>query len=137
MRSFVHMREIVKISPRFPAVSLSNSQVRQAASDDGCVVHPSWATFAMAMSVSLVLANSFGGRLVKFRTDVAEFAGTKQTPPKAQEGSLWTGKLVLEVPAMHCGGCLETIKRDLTDEAGIKRAEGGAQNKQVCVTYRP
>jgi len=38
---------------------------------------------------------------------------------------------------MHCGGCLETIKRDLTDEAGIKRVEGDAQNKQVCVTYRP
>jgi hypothetical protein len=84
MRSFVHMRELVTIGPRFP-MYLSN---RCFASDDGCVVHPSWATFAMAMSVSLVLANSFGGRLVKFRTDVAEFASTKQTPPKAQEGSL-------------------------------------------------
>ena len=75
---------------------------------------------AMTMSVSLVLANSFGGRLVKSRTDVAEFASTKLTPPKAQEGSLSADKLVLEVPAIHCGGCLETIKRHFTSEAGIK-----------------
>ncbi len=46
-------------------------------------------------------------------------------------------KLVLEVPAMHCGGCLETIKRHLTSEAGIKQVDGDTQNKQVCVTYRP
>lgn len=33
------------------------------------LVHPSWAMIAMVLSVSLVLANSFGGRLLKFRTE--------------------------------------------------------------------
>jgi len=33
------------------------------------IVHPSWAMAAMAMSVSLVLANSFGGRLRRRGTD--------------------------------------------------------------------
>ena len=38
---------------------------------------------------------------------------------------------------MYLGGCLETIKRHLTSEAGINQVEGDAQTKQVCVAYRP
>ena len=41
------------------------------------LVHPSWAMIAMAVSVSAVLANSFGGRLIRRE-------GATSSPPAAK-----------------------------------------------------
>jgi len=66
-------------------------------------VDPVWAMGAMAASVTSVLLNSFGGRLLSRRDKEAE------EPTR----------LVFEVPNMHCEHCAKTIR-----EALSKRAEG-------------
>jgi len=64
------------------------------------LVHPIWAMIAMIASVSAVLLNSFGGRLL----------------PAREEGQEPT-HLTFEVSNMHCEHCVESIRTALRDRA--------------------
>lgn len=102
------------------------------------ILHPAWAMIAMALSVTLVLANSFGGRLLQ-RGPVA--AGPGAEPPStataAPEAGPGTRAAILRVPDMHCSGCADTLTASLEAEDGIERVEADARTKKVRVTYRP
>ena len=99
------------------------------------LVHPSWAMIAMAASVSAVLANSFGGRLLAGRDGEPRPAAA--AVPEAQETSPAGSVLVLEVPTIHCQGCVDTIAAYLMTEQGIDRVEGDAKSRTIRVSYRP
>ncbi|NIR59170.1 MAG: heavy metal translocating P-type ATPase [Gammaproteobacteria bacterium] len=102
------------------------------------IVHPSWAMAAMAASVTLVLANSFGGRLIQ-RTKAQVAHGAERpkavfdTETRRAEGD---AMLTLSVPSIHCRGCVETIEANLLLERGVERVDGDAKAKEVRVTYR-
>ncbi len=85
------------------------------------LVHPIWAMVAMVASISTVLLNSFGGRLL----------------PKArapQEEKL--EKIVLKVPSMHCRGCAGNIEQALRGLAGVASVTADHQLKLVTVAVR-
>ncbi|GGX86494.1 haloacid dehalogenase [Litchfieldella qijiaojingensis] len=90
------------------------------------VVHPSWAMAAMAASVTLVLANSFGGRVFK-RPSIR--SSEKDRFPAGEAA------LILSVPSIHCQGCVETIEANLRLEPGIGRIEGDVKTKTIRVVY--
>ncbi len=83
------------------------------------LVSPVWAMAAMVASVSTVLLNSFGGRLIP------------QTKRRKREAA----SVRLYVPTMHCEGCLETIQTALTGQAAVQSVEGDLSSKQVTVTF--
>ncbi len=85
------------------------------------LLHPVWAMGAMVASVSLVLANSFGGRLVRHAAggQMPEAAGEKQ--------------LELRVPGMHCTSCEKAVAVGLERYAGVERVEANARVGRVQV----
>jgi len=84
------------------------------------LLHPIWAMIAMAASVSAVLINSFAGRLLpKTRTQVAEVKS-----------------ITLQVPGIHCEGCLKRIKERLEKQPGVQSVSGDLTEKKVTVHYR-
>ncbi|MEE8158397.1 MAG: heavy metal translocating P-type ATPase, partial [Dehalococcoidia bacterium] len=85
------------------------------------LVHPVMAMVAMAASVTTVLLNSFGGRLI---------------PKIRKKGEAPMEKLILEIPTIHCEGCIENIQRALKQRKGITRVEGDPQTKLVTVSYQ-
>jgi len=101
------------------------------------ILHPSWAMAAMAASVTLVLANSFGGRLLQPRR--ARLQGPAEKPaaaePKAPPPET-DRALTLTVPDMHCAGCLETIRANLALEDGIGDVTGDLRAKKLHIPYR-
>jgi len=83
------------------------------------LVNPVWAMVAMAASVSMVLLNSFGGRLI----------------PK-QKGKLSAShEITLKVPTMHCEGCLNNIQNTLGQRAGVQKVDGDLNTKNITVIY--
>jgi Cu+-exporting ATPase len=82
------------------------------------LVHPAWAMAAMLASVSTVLANSFGGRLL----------------PKARRGQ--QRQLTLKVANMHCDNCLQSIKEAACKLNGVEDVTGNPAGQVVTVTYR-
>lgn len=85
------------------------------------LVHPVWAMLAMVASVSTVLLNSFGGRLV----------------PKPKLGrKMQVNKVILEVPSMHCEGCLSTIIKAVSQIKGVESVKGDLKKRLVIVGYR-
>lgn len=82
------------------------------------LVHPVWAMIAMLASVSTVLANSFGGRLL----------------PKARRGR--QAQLTLKIANMHCEHCLESIRHAARKLGGVEDVTGDPARQMVTVTYR-
>jgi heavy metal translocating P-type ATPase len=97
------------------------------------LVHPSWAMGAMALSVSAVLANSFGGRL--FDKGGAVPPASVQPPSKGAETMQKT--TTLSVPSIHCQGCVDTISAGLSLTPGIAGVSGDPDTKMLAVTYDP
>jgi len=87
------------------------------------LVHPVWAMIAMVLSVSTVLANSFGGRLIPKGREA------ERPMPEVQ-------RLELHVPSMHCEGCLRTITTVVSRLPEVESVEGDLQDKTVTVYYR-
>ena len=87
------------------------------------LVHPVWAMVAMAASVTAVLANSFGGRLIPSRR------------PAETEKPSELARVVLDVPTIHCAGCVRAVEGALQNLDGVKEAEGSAETKHVRVSY--
>ena len=94
------------------------------------LLHPTWAMAAMAASVSAVLANSFGGRLLRSR---AAAPAPLPRAPAADDAD--RAEVVISVPGMHCAGCVDTIRAGLSFEAGVVSADGDAKAKTICVCY--
>lgn len=95
------------------------------------VVHPSWAMAAMAASVTLVLTNSFGGRILvrDHATSATEHA---VRPVQLIDGGT---EIVLRVPSIYCQGCVETITANLRLEDGVVDVDGDVKAKTIRVTY--
>src|SRR5712692_501165 len=85
------------------------------------LVHPIWAMVAMVASVSTVLLNSFGGRLLP-----------KARAPQDEK----LEKIVLNVPSMHCQGCAGNIEQALHGLAGVASVTADHQSKLVTVAVR-
>ncbi len=84
------------------------------------LVMPVWAMIAMAASVTTVLLNSFWGRLIPQRT---------RPEPKLEQ-------VTLTVPSIHCAGCVEKIRDELSKLPAVVAVDGDSQSKQVVVTMR-
>lgn len=82
------------------------------------LVHPFWAMIAMIASVSTVLLNSFGGRLLP-----------RQGKPAIQ-------RITVNVPSMHCQGCFGTIKHALTAFSNVVAVDADLARRLVTVTLR-
>jgi len=82
------------------------------------LVHPVWAMIAMITSVSTVLLNSFGGRLV----------------PKSPVHKL--ERITVKVPSMHCQGCAGNIKNALAHLAGVASVDADLEQKLVTIALR-
>lgn len=95
------------------------------------IVHPSWAMIAMAISVSTVLLNSFGGRLLR------PLGAQRPTGPDAEQQSANLVAATFPVPGIHCGGCIDAIRTALLLEEGVGSAEGDIASKQITVAFDP
>ena len=84
------------------------------------LVPPIWAMVAMVASVSTVLANSFGGQLI----------------PKRAQREPEIATVSLNIPTIHCNGCLETIQTALSHHPQIQSSEGDVEQKTVSVTFK-
>lgn len=88
-------------------------------------VHPVWAMAAMAASVSTVLANSFGGRLLS--------AGKK--PEKSTATEPRETRVAFEVPNMHCERCVETIRESLEERTGGAHVQADLKTQRLDVAF--
>jgi copper chaperone CopZ len=78
---------------------------------------------AMAASVSAVLLNSFGGRLLP--------KSKLEEKPKPE---VFT-QAMFHVPTIHCDGCVLWLKDKLGNLDGVVSVEGDAQEKTLKITY--
>ncbi|NIR46655.1 MAG: heavy metal translocating P-type ATPase [Gemmatimonadetes bacterium] len=118
------------------------------------IVHPVWAMLAMATSVSTVLLNSFGGRILpkhRERIQSAVSAGlVAERPGRAEpegadaeahaleeRGGSGVTALVLDVPDIHCRGCEMKIETLLSHRAGVMGVAANAGTHSVRVDFRP
>ncbi len=83
------------------------------------LVHPVWAMVAMIASVSTVLLNSLGGKLI----------------PKTRRREARMDNITLKVPTMHCQGCAEAVRKALLQLKGVQDVTVDLMAKQVAVTY--
>ena len=86
------------------------------------LLHPAWAMLAMAASVTVVLINSFGGKLLP--------------APSAKREEIKTHTLKLNVPTMHCEGCEQVIRDAVLKVKGVEAVEIDLGRKLVSVTLR-
>lgn len=104
------------------------------------LIPPMWAMVAMAMSVTLILLNSFAGRLFH-RTGIL----IQEAPTPVEwttEGCLLSQSAgvqqqELAVPTIHCSGCVQGLTLGLERLTGIINVTGDAKEKRIVITYRP
>lgn len=90
------------------------------------LVHPVWAMIAMVASVSAVLLNSFGGRLL---SRVQHLGLRPAAAPSVT-------RVTLTSRAIGCERCIRRIAKALLAMEGVEAVEGDATAKRVTVTYR-
>jgi len=88
------------------------------------LVHPIWAMIAMVASVSTVLLNSFGGRLLP---------KPRALVPERQKR---LEQITLKVPSMHCQGCAGNIKDALHRLPAVASVTARPEEKLVTVSLR-
>jgi cation transport ATPase len=86
------------------------------------LVHPVFAMIAMAASVTTVLLNSFGGRLLP-------------TPSRKRE-KVEVHAVKLVVPSMHCQGCETAVRDAVLKVEEVKTVEIDLEQKLVTITLR-
>ncbi|MDG6921576.1 MAG: cadmium-translocating P-type ATPase [Nitrososphaerota archaeon] len=89
------------------------------------LVNPIWAMVAMALSVTTVIANSFGGRLVP------KPAGRERPEPIER-----ARKVALEIPSAHCPECLSNVMESISDMDQVVSVEGDQESNVIVVSYR-
>lgn len=82
------------------------------------VVHPVWAMIAMAASVSTVLSNSFGARLLTL--------GRRRDR---------RASVTFSIPSLHCEHCVATIADALHKLDGVETVRGEPEKKLIRVAY--
>lgn len=82
--------------------------------------HPAWAMFAMMASVSTVLLNSFVGRILPAKK------------AKVKEGRQI---ITLDVPSMHCEGCVSTIRNALEKRFGVVEVKADLEKNRVEIIF--
>lgn len=93
------------------------------------LLHPVWAMVAMLASVSTVLLNSFGGRLLK---RVPEAPAPEKPPPAAEERE----RILHLRVRMHCPGCAEKIQQSLLQVEGVRSVAADSELGTVEVGHR-
>ncbi|MFQ5680387.1 MAG: heavy metal translocating P-type ATPase, partial [Gemmatimonadota bacterium] len=93
------------------------------------LLQPVWAMAAMVASVSLVLANSFGGRLIRGEQEKE----AEEEPAPAGEKPR---KLILSVPGMHCDGCATSIVSALREHPAVESVEADPHTGTVRLGLR-
>ncbi len=88
------------------------------------LVHPIWAMIAMVASVTTVLLNSFGGRLLPRPRALA--------PEKKERQE----QITLKVPSMHCQHCAGNIKDALIRLPAVVSVHASLEEKLVTVSIR-
>ena len=100
------------------------------------LVHPIWAMVAMVLSVSAVLANSFGGRLVK---QIGVKKGAALAAERITQADLSRGErmpsIEFAVKGMHCDGCRRTLEDGLRSRQGVIGARVDLERELVTVEY--
>ncbi|NEN75977.1 heavy-metal-associated domain-containing protein [Pelistega sp. NLN82] len=43
--------------------------------------------------------------------------------------------VTLHIEGMTCGGCVKSVTRVLTEQAGVQKAEVSLENKQAVITF--
>lgn len=86
------------------------------------LLHPVWAMVAMAASVTTVLLNSFGAKLIP--------------ATKMQRGEERAQTLKLMVPTIHCEGCRQAIEQAVAGMPGVKSVQVDLEHKLVTVTLQ-
>ncbi len=84
------------------------------------LVPPILAMVAMAISITLVVSNSFGGKLIQ-----------KMSVEKAA-----SSKAEFEVPTIHCKTCLANILSSVSGIEGVESVKKGSEKNTIIVTYR-
>jgi len=92
------------------------------------LVHPVWAMITMAASVSTVLLNSFGGRLLPKPRLEEQQAGREI--PRAEDP---VERLQLQVSTIHCDGCVQIIGDALSRFPEIAGVEGEPSRKRITI----
>ncbi|MBI2350407.1 MAG: metal-transporting ATPase, partial [Deltaproteobacteria bacterium] len=90
-------------------------------------VHPVWAMIAMAASVTTVLLNSFGGRLLPKTRKGKE-------PEMTEKGDV--EKLDFVIPSIHCEGCVQVIRDALSRLPAVVDVKGEPQKKRISVSVQ-
>lgn len=108
------------------------------------LVSPMWAMVAMISSVTAVLANSFGGQLLrgepidggfsKLGADHHHAAGG--APPRPASPEAPDATVLRLKTTMHCEGCAERIESALTGLNGVVDVHADASSGIVEVTHR-
>jgi heavy metal translocating P-type ATPase len=94
------------------------------------LLHPIWAMAAMVASVSLVLLNSFGGRLVGSRV-----ANEVQTAPETGQTET-VREVELRTADMHCEGCERAAVSLLKQTPDVLNAEADRHTGRIRVRVR-
>ncbi len=89
------------------------------------LVNPIWAMVAMALSVTTVIASSFGGKLIPKR------AGSERKEPIQAPN-----RVALEMPSSHCSKCLLNVAESISDMNQVVSVEADPVNKVIVVGYR-
>ena len=90
-------------------------------------VHPVWAMIAMGASVTTVLLNSFGGRILPKTRKRKETEMTKKEDVE---------KLDFVVPSIHCEGCVQVIRDALSQLPAVVEVKGEPQKKHLSVSVQ-
>lgn len=91
----------------------------------------------VSASVSLVLLNSFGGKVVSTArvggaAGAAEAAEEAQRPQKAQAA----GQVELSVRGMHCEGCARAVSEALRETGAVESVDADPKTRRVRVRLR-
>jgi Cu+-exporting ATPase len=77
---------------------------------------------AMAASITVVLANSFAGRVISL--------------PRFGRKAKETHTLTLSVPTIHCDGCVADVESIVGGVSGVEGIQVDLASKWAVVTYR-
>ncbi|MFB6208415.1 MAG: heavy metal translocating P-type ATPase [Candidatus Nanohaloarchaea archaeon] len=108
------------------------------------LVHPVFAMIAMILSVTTVLANSFAGQLIKGEGINTEFSTeTQKTREEAESTGMeeseekYARETVVFDASLHCGGCEQRVKENLSERDGVQEVQADADEKRVEIVFNP
>lgn len=95
------------------------------------LVHPVFAMLAMAASVTAVLLNSYGGRLIPYKAEKTSV----QSPQNIASGQLRTHQISYRIPTIHCQGCVDGLKETLEQLPGVVSVNGDEKSKILVLDF--